>query len=94
MTTHPAWCDPAECTALPPTGLGIHRGGAHRSTVMDLGKQADIGGTWGQLTAQLQQVAVNWPTPVTLLLATGGDPISLTLDPEHGIGQLILEALS
>lgn len=90
---HPAWCDPRQCTALPASDLGVQRGGAHRSTAVEVGKDADIGGHHGPLTAQLQQASRPLPTPVTLLLSTGGDPLSLTLDPEQGLGALVLAAL-
>lgn len=93
MTAHPTWCDPNDCTALEPNDLGVRRGGVHRSTVIDLGKLASISGTTGSLTAQLQQASRPWPTPVTLHLSTGGDPIQLTLDPHEGLGLLLAQAL-
>jgi hypothetical protein len=93
MTAHPTWCDPNECTALDTSDLGVQRGGVHRSTVVDLQKIAEISSHWGPLTAQLQQASRPWPTPVTLHLATGGDPIQLTLDPHEGLGLLLAQAL-
>lgn len=94
MTTHPAWCDPQQCTALPTSDLRVQRGGAHRSALVDLDKDTSINGVRGPLTAQLQQASTSRPTPITLHLATGGDPIQLTLDPGSGLGALVLAALA
>lgn len=94
MTAHPAWCDPQHCTVLGPNQFGVQRGGAHRSTLVDLGKEAEINGQRGPLTAQLQQASRTQYAPTVLLLATGGQPISLTLDPDNELGQLLAQALT
>ena len=94
MNDHPTWCHPQHCTVLGPNQFGIQRGGAHRSAPVDLGKDAEINGRRGPLTAQLQQASRTASAPVTLLLTTGGQPISLVLDPADRLGRLLHLALT
>lgn len=92
MTAHPPWCDPRQCTVLGPNPVGVQRGGAHRSRPISLGKDAEINGTRGPLTAQIQQASRTEHTPTVLLLSTGGQPISLTPDPGSDLGRLLRQA--
>lgn len=93
MNDHPTWCHPAHCTVLGPNQFGVQRGGAHRSAPVDLGKEAEINGRRGPLTAQLQQASRTEHAPTVLLLSTGGHPISMVLDPGSDLGRLLRQAL-
>ncbi len=80
---HPAWCDPARCTADPASqahGFRSGVGGQHHSAPVSLSLAAALWLPARHATAWLSEACAPWKCAVHLHIKAGDEELSMPLD--------------